>query len=639
VPSTALEPRPVLVAVGSEAKDLRLVHAAFRVAKQQARPWVAVHIHVADWEAREEAEQARSWLREAADLGARTDWVKAPTLAGGLLEAARNWQPSTLLLGQGRLQGLFGGLERTRTLDLLKRSLDSQVLVLPLDSPDPRHRALPPLLDLVGLVLALLVFLGVTTLAAAALHPILGAHAVQAAFALALVFIIHRFGILFAVPATGLAIVIYEVFFRGGPRPLGPRDWPGLGAFIGAVTLAQVFMALVDRIKLETRAIHRLEAETALLMLLGRALARCTSREEVAEVLAERSGGLLKARAWLLGSDGEGILPPGGEDPPAAPPGGAPEEDPLEPVFEGAISYISLGGGEGRLLLKREDGNPFPPEEWGLLQAFAGLVSVALERIRWIETANREKVDKETERMRNTLLGAVSHDLRTPLAAIQGAATSLLLPEHQLPEAARLDLLVMIREESERLARFLGDLLDLTRLQSGALRANKEWQPLDEVVGAAIGRMETRLGALAIRVDLPADLPLAHLDGSLMEQVLLNLMGNALRHAPGSAMVLSAWAGAGSLELAVTDDGPGIPRAYQNKVFDKFFRMPGLTRDGGVGLGLAICEAIVKAHGGRIWVEDRPSGGACFRITLPLEGQPPSLFEVERESASPEPPS
>ena len=237
--------------------------------------------------------------------------------------------------------------------------------------------------------------------------------------------------------------------------------------------------------------------------------------------------------------------------------------------------------------------------------------------------------------MRNTLLGAVSHDLRTPLAAIQGAATSLLL-ERELPASARKDLLVMIREESERLARFLGDLLDLTRLQSGALRVSKEWQPLDEVVGSAIGRMETLLGALAIRVELAEDLPLVHLDGSLMEQVLLNLFRNAHRHAPVSEVLLSAWAGPEALELAMADRGPGVPLEYQQKVFDKFFRLPGLSRDGGVGLGLAICDAIVQAHGGRIWVEDRPSGGACFRITLPLDGPAPCLPDASLEPSLPE---
>ena len=246
------------------------------------------------------------------------------------------------------------------------------------------------------------------------------------------------------------------------------------------------------------------------------------------------------------------------------------------------------------------------------------------ERVRYLEAAQQARLDAESERMRNTLLGAVSHDLRTPLAAIQGAATSLLLPDPQ-PEAVRLDLLAMIRDESERLARLLGDLLELTRLQGGTIRAEKEWQLLDEVVGAAVLRVEARQGSLPIRVDLPASLPLVPLDGALMEQVLINLLGNAHRHAPLSPVELRAWEEPGAIQLEIADRGPGIPPEYHQRVFDKFFRMPGELKDGGVGLGLAICGAIVKIHGGAIWVEDRPGGGARFRITLPLDGPPPAL--------------
>jgi two-component system, OmpR family, sensor histidine kinase KdpD len=299
--------------------------------------------------------------------------------------------------------------------------------------------------------------------------------------------------------------------------------------------------------------------------------------------------------------------------------------DPFEPLFLDESSFVALagqGGADGLLLLRRAAGGRFPQGVWGLVQSVAVQGAMALDRVRWLEAAQQARLDTESERLRNTLLGAVSHDLRTPLAAIQGAATSLMLPE-PLPENTRMDLLSMIREESERLARLLGDLLELTRLQSGAIRVQKEWQLLDEVVGSAVGRLEARQGPLPIRVELPADLPLVPLDGALMEQVLINLLGNALRHAPESPVDLRAWQEPEAVQLEITDRGPGIPPEFHRRVFDKFFRMPGSRKDGGVGLGLAICGAIVKIHGGAIWVQDRPGGGACFRISLPLEGLPP----------------
>jgi len=380
-------------------------------------------------------------------------------------------------------------------------------------------------------------------------------------------------------------------------------------------------------------------------MLLGRALARCSTVQEVSEVLAQRLHSLFQAEAWVLlplEGDRWNRLPQ--EDgAPACPPPSAllPEfgtaftrEDPLEPFFEAPCSYVPLagtGGTEGIIQIRLASRERVPQERWGLLQSFAVQGSLALERIRWVETAQRARIENETERMRSTLLGAVSHDLRTPLAAIQGAATSLLMPEGALPEETRHDLMVMIREESVRLTRLLSNLLDLTRLESGIIRVRKEWQPLDEVVGSTIERLE-RQGPLPVKVSLPQDLPLVPLDGGLMEQVLQNLFINARLHAEDSAVLLEAWAGADSLELAVADRGPGVPPEYRLQIFDKFFRMPGQIRDGGVGLGLAICDAIVKAHGGRIWVEDHEGGGARFRISLPLDGQPPVLPDPEMET-------
>jgi two-component system sensor histidine kinase KdpD len=286
------------------------------------------------------------------------------------------------------------------------------------------------------------------------------------------------------------------------------------------------------------------------------------------------------------------------------------------------VALASARGTEGFLQIRAPQGRPFPQEAWGSLQSFAVQGALAIERIRWVESARQARMDRETERMRSSLLGAISHDLRTPLAAIQGAASSLLLPSETLPDATRRDLLGMIRDESERLARLLSNLLDLTRLESGGLQARKEWQPVDEVVGAVLRRLETGGGRLDVRVALPPDLPLVPLDSVLMEQLLLNLLTNAQRHAPGSPVDLAAWLGDRTLELVVSDAGPGIPEALRERVFEKFFRSP--RGDGGVGLGLAICDAIARTHGGRIWAEPSPGGGASFRLSLPLEGQPPA---------------
>ena len=636
---------PIFVAIGSDARSLRLVHAGFRMAREQGRAWVVAHVEVPGWETPEEADQARVWLQEAHDLGAEVVWLKGPTVVAGLLALARKRPPSLVIMGETRARGPWDRLESSRAQDMLRRNLDIRILPLPLDTYRPRGFGLKSLGDLVGIVGALAVILTVTSIFAEALAVVAGFPAVPVVFALALGFVVHRWGRMVSAFATAGAYFLYFAFFNRPFGVLSVDSWPRLVSFSATLLGTQVLVDLVGQLRQETRSGRRREAETVLLMLLGRALARCSTLQEVSEVLAQRLHSLFQAEAWvLLPAEGDTWhrLPHGAGAPPCPPPsrllpefgGIINREDPLEPFFDAPCSYVPLagtGGTEGIIQIRLASLDQVPQERWGLLQAFAVQGSLALERIRWVETAQRVRIENETERMRSSLLGAVSHDLRTPLAAIQGAATSLLMPEGALPSETRHDLLVMIREESVRLTRLLGNLLDLTRLESGIIRVHKEWQPLDEVVGATIGRLE-RHGPVPVRVDLPPDLPLVPLDGGLMEQVLQNLLINVQLHAGDTPVLLEAWAGTDAVELAVADRGPGVPAEYRQRIFDKFFRMPDQLRDGGVGLGLAICDAIVKAHGGRIWVEDHEGGGARFRISLPLDGAPPILPDNDMES-------
>jgi two-component system sensor histidine kinase KdpD len=260
-----------------------------------------------------------------------------------------------------------------------------------------------------------------------------------------------------------------------------------------------------------------------------------------------------------------------------------------------------------------------------LLDAFAAQTAVALERVRLVEETQRVRLESERERLRSALLSSVSHDLRTPLAAIEGAATTLLDRQVSFDSSVRHDLLETIREEAERLNRRVRNLLDMTRLQAGAITLNKEWQPLEEAVGAALTQMEERLRGRRVRTDLPENLPLVPLDTVLVEQVLVNLLENALKYTGAEAEIeIGARAGDGEILVEVADQGPGIPPGEEGRIFEPFRRASSERRPG-VGLGLAICRAIIQAHGGRIWVENRPRGGASFKFTLPLDGTPPTL--------------
>jgi two-component system sensor histidine kinase KdpD len=222
--------------------------------------------------------------------------------------------------------------------------------------------------------------------------------------------------------------------------------------------------------------------------------------------------------------------------------------------------------------------------------------------------------------LRSTLLSSVSHDLRTPLAAITGAASTLLGPKALGPEAER-ELKEAIHEEADRLNRLVSNLLDMTRLEAGSLQLQRDWHSLEELVGTALARLEGQTKERPVTVAIPSDLPLVSVDPVLIEQLLVNLLENAFKYTPpGSPVRVAAGVNEGSIEVEVADEGPGFPAGAEERIFEKFYRGPSTAH--GSGLGLPICKAIVTAHGGRIWAENRPRG-AAFRFSLPLGGTPP----------------
>jgi two-component system sensor histidine kinase KdpD len=277
-----------------------------------------------------------------------------------------------------------------------------------------------------------------------------------------------------------------------------------------------------------------------------------------------------------------------------------------------------------------EAGSLRDPENRQLLDTFAGIIGSAIERTQFAEEARKARLRAETEQLRNSLLSSVSHDLRTPLAVVTGAAATLLDKSAPQDPAVRRELLETIHDEGQRLNRLVRNLLEMTRLDAGALRVNKELQPIEEVIGAALNRTEDRLRGREVRTHVPGDLPLVPLDTVLIEQVLINLLENATKYTPAATPIdVGAASRKGIIEVEVADRGPGVSPEEAERIFEKFYRAREGT--GGVGLGLTICRGIVNAHGGRIWVEPRPGGGASFRFVLPLDGA--STPEADGENA------
>jgi two-component system sensor histidine kinase KdpD len=271
-----------------------------------------------------------------------------------------------------------------------------------------------------------------------------------------------------------------------------------------------------------------------------------------------------------------------------------------------------------------EPGPILTPDQHRLLDALADQAALAIERVNLVEDVESARLVAETDRLRAALLTSISHDLRTPLASILGSATSL---SETMDASTRLDLIHNIRDEAERLNRFIGNLLDMTRLEAGALAPAGSLADLSDVVGAVLRRAARILAAHRVEVELQPGLPMLAIDMVLFEQVLFNMLDNAAKYAPpGSTVRLCAWREADAVRIQVLDEGEGIPAAQLDRVFDKFYRVRGADRRrAGTGLGLAICRGFVEAMGGTITAGNRTDrSGAVFTITLPVPAQVPA---------------
>jgi two-component system sensor histidine kinase KdpD len=263
------------------------------------------------------------------------------------------------------------------------------------------------------------------------------------------------------------------------------------------------------------------------------------------------------------------------------------------------------------------------PEQMHLLESFVNQAAVAMERVQLVESAQAASMEVESEKLRSLLLSSISHDFRTPLASIIGMASTLLDgASANLGEERRRSLLRSLLDEAQRLHRLVDNLLDLTRLSSGPVRLKREWAAMDELIGAVLTRYRDALAGRNVTVDVPDNLPLVLCDEVMIGQVLANLVENAQKHAPGSAIRIAVKLQPGAIAVSVRDEGPGLAPGTEHRVFEKFQRGNDEGAQSGFGLGLTICKAIIEAHGGGIQAHNPPGGGAEFRFTLPLSAAP-----------------
>jgi two-component system, OmpR family, sensor histidine kinase KdpD len=438
-------------------------------------------------------------------------------------------------------------------------------------------------------------------------------------------------------------VLMLDFFFVPPYLSFAVSDFQHVVMFGVMLVVAIVISNLTRRVRLQADEARYRERRTATLYRMSRELAATRATRNLANVAVEHVHDVFEAKVAVLleGADARLTNVASGDH------AFAPDEKEtavLEWVWShgkpaglgtdtlpsARAIYSRLNGAQGPVgvlgVMPNDPRRLGDPDRRALLEVFANQVASALERARLAEQAQQAHIEVEAERLRSSLLSSVSHDLRTPLSVIKGAASALVESDAKLDVEARHDLAKTIEEEADRLNRLVRNLLDMTRLAAGPVQIVKEWQPIEGVVGAALDRLEDPLRGRNVTTRLPADTPLVPIDGVLVEQLFINLLENAIKYtAAGTPIEISAHQDDGQLVVEVADRGPGIPPEATQKIFEKFYRLPRGQDGGGAGLGLAIARAIVEAHGGRIWADNRDGGGAIFRFTLPIGGPAPTV--------------
>jgi two-component system sensor histidine kinase KdpD len=423
------------------------------------------------------------------------------------------------------------------------------------------------------------------------------------------------------------AFLTFNFFFITPYYTLAVHQAQDVLALMVFLFVAVVISQLLGQSKAGTAAATAREREATRLYELSTALAGLQDSQAIARTLTEHTLETFRAAHTELSVEGH----PGAKAFDVRMPegGAAPDNHPI-----GVAVLQTARGLQGEIRLWRDES--FAPAEERLLRTFASQGALALERARLAQAETRARVLEESDRLKSALLSSVSHELRSPLAAIKAGVTSLRSGEVSWGSAAREDLLAVVEEEIDHLNRLVGNLLDMSRIESGALKPQRQWNVLADIVGSTLARMRRAAERHHLEIDLPEDLPLVPVDAAQMEQVFTNLISNSLKYAPPKTTIqISARAQDDrTLLVQVCNQGPPVTEEHLERIFDKFFRVTAADRVTGTGLGLSICKGIVEAHGGHIWASNLPNGLA-FSFTLPLtwDGARPSTLPQEPDTA------
>jgi two-component system, OmpR family, sensor histidine kinase KdpD len=636
----------LLVCVGPSPNSARIVRATKRLATSLGADWLAVAVNTGGEGRASEAiqEQTADNLRLAEQLGAETHTFIGTNIADTLLEFARSRNVSKIVVGKTAIarwkRWLFGTIndelvERAGGIDVFMVSGEGE-------APTPtRYRERSRGTRWQEYVLAMSA-VAVCGLLSSIAHSMRLAEAnIVMIFLAGVVLVSAQLGRGPAIAAAITSVLVFDFCFVTPYLTFAVSDTQYLITFAVMLGVGLVISELTSRVKAQLRASQQQERRTGELYRMTRQLSELSGSEFLLRTAGKQLGEIFDAEiAMFLHEPGDALALRLGENTSIA-------QHPINAIVaqwvttNGKVAgagtdtlpnatalFVPLIGSQhtvGALGILPKDANRFlDPEQHRLLETCASLIALSIERDQSVLDAQQAQLQIQAEQLRNSLLSSVSHDLRTPLSTIAGAASSLL----ERSAGADRELLQTVVDESRRLTRLVENLLDMARLESGTIVLNRQWHVLEEIIGLGLAAVKRDLKDHTVRVDVPGDFPLLHVDGFLLEQVFVNLLENASRYtSAGSEIEISAAISRDRAEIRVADNGTGLPPGSESKVFDKFFRGSTIAPDGrrGVGLGLAICRAIVEAHGGKIKAANRHHGGAEFVIILPCDEPPPTV--------------
>ncbi|MDX8529024.1 sensor histidine kinase KdpD [Mesorhizobium sp. MSK_1335] len=642
----------VLACVDSQPGGAARIRYARRLADRLRAPWTALHVdtpRLAGLSEEDKDRLARN-LRLAEQLGAEIATIPGQDVAQDIVRHATANNFTHIVIGRPTRSRWRELIEGSLTYDLIRNAGDISVHVISgaerdADMPSARVKAAPePKPFQIWPYLFSTAYVASALAVSSILDQFLDVRNLASVLLLAVLTSAVTFGLWPALYACFLSALAFNFFFLEPRYTLTIREPESIVAFTVFLVVAVIASNLTARVQRQAVAARSRARATEDIYSFSKKLAGAGTLDDVLWATAFQIASMLKVRVVLL-------LPENGTITVKA---GYPPDDTLAEADIAAARWAwehNRAAGRGadtlpgakRLYLPLRTGRTaigvvgldndkqgplLTPEQQRLLDALADQAAVAIERVQLVADVDRARLAAEADRLRSALLTSISHDLKTPLAAIMGAAGTLKEFAPQLPETDRVELLSTVVSESERLNRFIANLLDMTRIESGAMEPNDAFHYVGDIVGSALNRAQKITIEHKIETDIPADLPMLRLDPVLFEQALFNLLDNAAKYAsPGSAIRLQAWVDNGAVILQVMDEGPGIPPDDLERVFDTFYRVR--KRDqvrAGTGLGLSISRGFIEAMGGMIAAANRTDRqGAIFTIRMPVPADLPVL--------------